>query len=303
MSIWEIDGRLVVNEDKAPIECDECPCNIVDLPCCSSCDDCTASTTPRTITITVTGIVDDSCGDCSDFNGTYVLEKDDDVDPCSWGLSFENDCFPGEQCDWILIPGGLGSPWELVLTISNNPDGGTWLSFGGGDCNDSDTASNFNSVGTECDFSSSSVDIVPDDTDICECGPACSCCTGATFPSVRVTFAGVSNDSGCTDCDDFNAEWELEGPCPWELTSGVPCDYTDIILEIQCEASHHYPYDIYYFWQLTVDGPSQSAAWLDDLGTTEPSCQDTPSFTDVPSEAGNECDFSSATVSVQWIEP
>lgn len=111
-SVWINEGALVVDENGVVL-CDECPCGNP----CEGCD----GPGPIQWQVVIAGFTNNTCSDCNDFNGTFILNFVSEADqgtPCTL-----------VDCVWEYeIPGGLcGNPGfpvtALVLHIFSNPPG------------------------------------------------------------------------------------------------------------------------------------------------------------------------------------
>lgn len=64
--------------------------------CCPTVSGCSCcESTPSTVSVTISGLVDDHCDKCDDLNGTYVLDKDAPLDPvtaCRWSTTGTIEC-------------------------------------------------------------------------------------------------------------------------------------------------------------------------------------------------------------------
>jgi hypothetical protein len=77
--------------------------------CCDEgpddCSDCTAGTTPTTWTVVIADIADDTCGDCTDYNGTYTPTQQT---ACQWGIyTGHNICSLGAMNVRLTVSGYL----------------------------------------------------------------------------------------------------------------------------------------------------------------------------------------------------
>ena len=95
-------------------------------PCCCekqfTCEPCPGGTNnaPQYMTVVISGMADDTCANCDDYDGTYVLEFDEDLS----GAAFN-------QCIWInnAIPlhcGCRGTNGHSIYIISTYDGDVTW---------------------------------------------------------------------------------------------------------------------------------------------------------------------------------
>lgn len=90
-------------------------------PCCCTpphpCSECDSDEYPATITVGLNGLLDDSCTDCTNLDGSYTLDYG--VRPafgsggyCTWGAEFS---ISGVQYDWHPIIGLCKTANRLII--------------------------------------------------------------------------------------------------------------------------------------------------------------------------------------------
>lgn len=95
-----------------------CCCNENVTPICTC---CITNTAPESYRVTLTGVVEGSCGSCSDWNGTYDLEY---VSPCYYRY-IGGPCGPNPQID-IQLTCGFGFTIYLVRVAEDITASPVW---------------------------------------------------------------------------------------------------------------------------------------------------------------------------------
>ena len=89
--------------------------------CC--CENCTGGSLPDSVSVTLNGVSDGSCGNCESYDGTYVLERtaiDTFGNPrsCLWQYKF-----PDPQCSYKYLQFWAGNYltgwWGVVLWLTS----------------------------------------------------------------------------------------------------------------------------------------------------------------------------------------
>jgi len=58
--------------------------------CCCACDVCEAGTTQGSFQVEISGVVEDGCGECADFNAVFLFDQRDDPFCCQYLLELED---------------------------------------------------------------------------------------------------------------------------------------------------------------------------------------------------------------------
>ena len=123
------DGKLVVDSNGQPIECDTCPCDQAVEETPPECEVCDGSA-PSTWTLELTGYTNCGgcdCTDCTGINGTHILEFYANMD-CPTSIS----CTAG--CSWRKVIAaddacGYDVTLELAIYTQAGSPGTTFLEF------------------------------------------------------------------------------------------------------------------------------------------------------------------------------
>lgn len=181
--------------------------------------------------VAVSGVVNDSCVDCDDYNKTWYLRRP---------------ILEIEQWQCSIIEGQCSPCGDSVLTLTRDENYLMTLNFLGSvwtktarNCNQS-LAMDFVSSGSDCDFSAASITITPgtDANGLCPCSSCGQPCGSpgtiwyeGTEPSViPVTVDGVTNGT-CSSCDFFNQTYNLaqslSSPCGFGVVISLAggCSY------------------------------------------------------------------------------
>lgn len=242
-------------------------------PC--SCTHCSGRS-PCCWQITISGIVDDACGDCDCLNGTFFAGSE------STGCSVSERFTPlftsicGET-DISVDVTFTGGDYKITIAIGDN----TWEKNYGGtkpDCiNLADESIPYLASSDNCDGSSSTCLLTALDTDgsLCANTSGCFLCECERMPDkVKVTFPAlvdsIPNPPGpdiqadCVDCADFEGEYILSNDvflsdCVWGLLSDdLPCEATEIAFTVAGGS--------FFLTHVVVQFPSGGMLWNHNYG-------------------------------------
>lgn len=208
-----------------PIINEYCNCSVFDnsqSPCC--------------IKITITDIVEDTCGSCSSLNNIYGAYRVYN-NHCIWKCNFPAICSISEITCTAYQD---GSDYKIKVELGEH----RWeKNFGTSkpsydDLNSSIELLHVNSGGT-CDSSDSSCFIIGSTSDDCECPSTCLCCNGGIPSDLSITIENNSGSGNCGCwCGIFNDTWIVE--------FSTPCTFINYISPFQnfCAAYWNSQYSI-----------------------------------------------------------
>ena len=111
MPVYTFDSKVLVVDNKIAVH-EDCCCN-------PECDGCSELITPDQFSVTIVGLENGDCGDCTDLNGTFVLDKT--ADPCHWEYQFNPTLCGGDIAVMFLdvdfIGGNTVLNWGVAPAI------------------------------------------------------------------------------------------------------------------------------------------------------------------------------------------
>jgi hypothetical protein len=116
MSIWVKDGKLVVDENGKPIECEDCPCDGA-VQCDTACCETGAVTNTVEIDFGMNILTDDECSSCNEVGGVFELESSA---PCVWTAEFDYECGSENTINCGFDPSRNYNGYRLSFSVTLN---------------------------------------------------------------------------------------------------------------------------------------------------------------------------------------
>lgn len=201
--------------------CDPNPCS----PCQCSCDLFVDSKAPCCFDVTIAGMANNGCYNCSYYNKTWHVKQSAEGS-CTWQCTFYDRC--GDFGSTITLRVYLdGSSYHVEVKLKDH----VWDEDFGEDqptCSSlSGAISHVTDSGT-CSSASATCSITPvPAAGNCACESCAACVDGKAPGRFKVEISGVANSGSCTGCTLYNGTWILtpKSICCWKSApiSGTAC--------------------------------------------------------------------------------